>query len=225
MLPLGLKTAGTGPLRVLALGAHSDDVEIGCGATLLQLLRNDDVDVHWVVLGAHGERAEEAYRSADAFLEGAAARTVAVEGFRDAFLPYLGPEVKDYFEDLKQTATPDLVLTHQRNDLHQDHRLVCELTWNTFRDHLIVEYEVPKYDGDLGAPNLFMHVDEESARRKVELLLTLFGSQRDRRWFTEDLFMAMMRLRGMESNSPSRLAEAFYARKLVVAAAPTDRSS
>jgi len=215
MLPLSLRLEG-GPLHVLALGAHSDDIEIGCGGTLLQLARDrPDLHVHWVVLGAEGERADEARRSADAFLDGIGNRSVAVEGFRDAFLPYLGPSVKEYFEELKRMVSPHLVLTHQRHDLHQDHRLISELTWNTFRDHLIVEYEVPKYDGDLGAPNLFVPLDADVAERKVELLLSLFGTQRDRHWFTEDLFLGLMRIRGMESNAPSRYAEAFYARKLV----------
>jgi len=197
MLPLSLRLEG-GPLHVLALGAHSDDIEIGCGGTLLQLAGDRPyLHVHWVVLGAEGERADEARRSAD------------------AFLPYLGPSVKEYFEELKRMVSPHLVLTHQRNDLHQDHRLISELTWNTFRDHLIVEYEVPKYDGDLGAPNLFVPLDADVAERKVELLLSLFGTQRDRHWFTEDLFLGLMRIRGMESNAPSRYAEAFYALKLV----------
>jgi LmbE family N-acetylglucosaminyl deacetylase len=199
------------PLRILCLGAHSDDIEIGCGGTLLRLARSvEALELHWVVLSASGERAQEARTSAEAF--GAVAE---VQGFRDAFFRY-GPEVKAFFEELKGRFEPDLVLTHHGEDRHQDHRLVAELTWNTFRDHLILEYEIPKYDGDLGAPNVFVDLDEEVARRKVELLMESFPSQRGKRWFTEDLFRGLMRIRGMECNSPSGLAEGFYARKVAV---------
>jgi LmbE family N-acetylglucosaminyl deacetylase len=216
LLPVTFTEGFERSLQVLVLGAHSDDIEIGCGGTLLELARTrSDLEVHWIVLGAHGDRAEEARRSAEAFLEGIPARTILVEGFRDAFLPYLGESVKDFFEDLKHRVSPGLILTHQRHDLHQDHRLIAELTWNTFRDHLIFEYEVPKYDGDTGAPNVFVHLDEELVRRKIDLLRSHFGTQRDRHWFTDDLFLALMRIRGMESNAPSRFAEAFYSRKLV----------
>ena len=200
---------------MLALGSHADDIEIGCGGTLLRLAAERDLDVRWVVLSASEERAAEARRSAEAFLGGAAGSHVAVEGFRDAFFRY-GGEVKEYFERLKAEVAPDLILTHHGSDLHQDHRLVAELTWNTFRDHLILEYEIPKYDGDLGSPNAFVHLDEATARRKAALLLDWFPSQRSKPWFTEDLFLALMRLRGMEAASPSGFAEGFYARKLVL---------
>jgi LmbE family N-acetylglucosaminyl deacetylase len=194
---------------VLAIGSHADDIEIGCGATLLRLARDvSGLELHWVVLSAAGERADEARASAAAF-----GAEVDVQGFRDAFFRY-GPEVKEYFEALKARLEPDVVFTHHDGDRHQDHRLVAELTWNTFRNHLILEYEIPKYDGDLGTPNVFFAVDEDLARRKVELLLESFPSQRGKRWFTEDLFLALMRLRGMECNSASGLAEAFHARKL-----------
>jgi LmbE family N-acetylglucosaminyl deacetylase len=212
---LNLELGGTGPLQVLAVGSHADDIEIGCGGTLLRLARTRELDVHWVVLSATEERAAEAKRSAEAFLAGATSSRIAVEAFRDAFFRY-GGEVKEYFETLKADASPDLILTHHGSDLHQDHRLVAELTWNTFRDHLILEYEIPKYDGDLGSPNVFVYLDEDIARRKVELLLESFPSQQSRPWFTEDLFMALMRLRGMESASPSGLAEAFHARKVAL---------
>jgi LmbE family N-acetylglucosaminyl deacetylase len=204
MLKLGL---GEGPLRVLAIGSHADDIEIGCGGTLLRLAQERPaLELHWVVLSAAGERADEARASAEAF-----GAEVDVQGFRDAFFRY-GPEVKEYFESLKPLA-PDVIFTHHDADRHQDHRLVAELTWNTFRDHLILEYEIPKYDGDLGTPNVFFALDEEVAARKVELLLESFPSQAGKRWFTEDLFLALMRLRGMECNA--RLAEAFYyARKV-----------
>jgi LmbE family N-acetylglucosaminyl deacetylase len=216
LLKLQLSSEAQRSLRVLAIGSHADDIEIGCGGTLLDLAEaNPKLEVHWVVLSADEERAKEARSSAEAFLERAAETEIVVESFRDAFFPY-GGEVKEFFEELKTRIAPDLVLTHHGSDLHQDHRLVAELTWNTFRDHLILEYEVPKYDGDLGSPNVFVHLDEETCRRKVELILRSFPSQRQRSWFTEDLFLALMRLRGMESNSPSGFAEAFYGRKLVV---------
>ncbi len=203
---------------ILAIGAHSDDIEIGCGGTLLRLAElYPKADVVWVVLSGDGDRGDEARRSAEDFLAGYASSRVVVKGFRDGFFPYTGVAVKEYFEELKADVSPDLIFTHQRADLHQDHRLVSELTWNTFRDHLILEYEVPKYDGDIGAPNAFVHLTEEIAARKVGLILAHFASQLDRRWFTEDLFLSTMRLRGMESNAPTRQAEAFYCRKLVIA--------
>jgi LmbE family N-acetylglucosaminyl deacetylase len=207
-----LKLALDAPmLRVLAIGSHADDIEIGCGGTLLRLAETiEALELHWVVLSASGERAEEARGSAEAF--GAVAD---VQSFRDAFFRY-GPEVKEFFEQLKGRFEPDVVFTHHGADRHQDHRLVAELTWNTFRDHLILEYEIPKYDGDLGTPNVFFDLDEEVARRKVELLMESFPSQRGKRWFTEDLFRGLMRIRGMECNSPSGLAEGFYARKLAI---------
>jgi LmbE family N-acetylglucosaminyl deacetylase len=206
---LRLELGATPQLRVLAIGAHADDIEIGCGGTLLRLAQElETLELHWVVLSADGERADEARSGAAAF--GAEAEVL---GFRDAFFRY-GGEVKKFFEELKGRIEPDLVLTHHDADRHQDHRLVSELTWNTFRDHLILEYEIPKYDGDLGRPNVFFHLSEDLARRKVELLLDSFPTQREKRWFTEDLFMGLMRLRGMECNAASGLAEAFYARKL-----------
>ena len=206
---LRLELGAARPLRVLAIGSHADDIEIGCGGTLLRLAQElEALELHWVVLSADGARADEARAGAAAF--GAEAEVL---GFRDAFFRY-GGEVKEFFEELKGRFEPDLVLTHHDGDRHQDHRLVAELTWNTFRDHLILEYEIPKYDGDLGAPNVFFHLPEDVARRKVELLLDSFPSQREKRWFTEDLFMGLMRLRGMECNASSGLAEAFYARKL-----------
>ena len=216
MLTLGLGTGGATALEVLALGAHSDDIEIGCGGTLLRLAQAvPQLKVTWVVLSAAGDRGDEARAGAEAFLQGAAEAEIEVERFQDAFFRY-GPAVKEYFERLKAKVSPDLILTHHGSDLHQDHRLVAELTWNTFRDHLILEYEIPKYDGDLGSPNVFVHLDDEVCRRKVEALLGSFPSQAGKPWFDEDVFRALLRLRGMESRSPSRLAEAFYGRKLVL---------
>ena len=214
-LPLAASHA---PLRqLLVIGAHSDDAEIGCGGTVLRLVaENPGVAVTWVVLAAAGEREAEARASAEALLADAAEARVIVGGLRDGFLPYLGPVTKDFFEELKAQVDPDLVLTHQRNDLHQDHRVACELTWNTFRDHLVLEYEIPKWDGDMGAPNVFVPLPEDLAARKVEHLMSHFASQRSKRWFTPDLFQGLMRLRGMECASDTGLAEAFYARKLTL---------
>ena len=216
MLKLALGQAESA-YRLLVIGSHADDIEIGCGGTILHLVDSlPKADVWWVVLSGDGERADEVRRSAEAFLAKADDQRIIVREFRDGFFPYIGGEIKDFFEDIKLEISPDLIFTHYREDLHQDHRLVSELTWNTFRDHLILEYEVPKYDGDFGSPNVFVHLSESISRQKVENLLTCFTSQRRRRWFTEDLFLSALRLRGMESNSPSRYAEAFYGRKVVL---------
>ena len=205
------------PFRILAIGCHADDIEIGCGGTILRLIASlPSVEVCWVVLSAHDDRADEVHASAEAFLRGAERQEVIARDFRDGFLPYSGGDVKQFFEDLKPTVTPDLIFTHYGKDFHQDHRLTSELTWNTFRDHFILEYEVPKYDGDLGSPNVFVHLDETLVRKKIENLLTFFQTQHDRRWFTEDLFLSILRLRGMESNAPERYAEGFYGRKIVL---------
>jgi LmbE family N-acetylglucosaminyl deacetylase len=217
MLQLQLAETAAAP-TVLAIGSHADDIEIGCGGTLLKLASlYSGLVVHWVVLGcADEERAREAERSARSLLDGAAELSVTLGRFPDAFFPYSGGDVKRFFEELKGKLAPQLIFTHYRDDLHQDHRLACELTWNTFRDHLILEYEVPKYDGDLGAPNVFVHLDTDVSERKIAHLLEYFPSQSGKRWFTDDLFRALHRLRGMESNSATGLAEAFYCRKLVL---------
>jgi LmbE family N-acetylglucosaminyl deacetylase len=203
---------------LLALGAHSDDIEIGCGGTILTLLRRSPrLRVWWVVLGASGKRAGEAEASARDFLRGSGDRhRVVVKGFRDGFLPYTGPDVKEFFEELKREVSPNLIFTHQLHDRHQDHRLACDLTWNTFRDHLILEYEIPKYDGDMGAPNVFVPLDRRTAARKAALLMKHFGTQRSKHWFDRETFLGLMRLRGMESGYRGLYAEAFYARKAVV---------
>jgi len=214
MLSLDLGAAVPVPRRVLALGCHSDDIEIGCGGTLLTLTRSvPDLHVTWVVLAAEDVRADEAHASAAAFLADASSSDVRVLGYRESFLPYLGGEVKEAFERLKDTA-PDLVFTHAREDLHQDHRLASDLTWNTFRSHLILEYEIPKYDGDLGRPNVYVALDEPVVDDKLRLLETHFPSQEDKHWFDGELFRGLMRLRGMEC--ASRYAEAFVCRKLVL---------
>jgi len=203
--------------RVLCLGAHSDDIEIGCGGTVLQLIEQSRrIEFYWLVLCANPERAIEARRSANAFLMRARKKTIVVKGFRDGFLPYLGPPVKECFEELKKIFTPDVIFTHCRHDLHQDHRLVCELTWNTFRDHLILEYEIPKYDADLRSPNSFVPLSEIHARKKVKSLVRYFKTQHNKQWFSEELFYGLMRLRAAEVASPTRYAEAFCCRKMLL---------
>jgi LmbE family N-acetylglucosaminyl deacetylase len=216
MLRIGVQHV-TPPLRsILCLGAHCDDIEIGCGGTILKLL-NDRPDLHvtWVVFSSDRVRRVEALKSAAAFLS--TANDVRVGNFLDGFLPSNSKELKEQFEELKKAISPDLVFTHYRHDLHQDHRLISDLTWQTFRDHLILEYEIPKYDGDLGSPNVFVHLDEGVCRRKASTILSCFETQTSKRWFAEDLFMALLRLRGMECNAETTYAEAFYCRKLVVA--------
>jgi len=205
------------PLTILALGAHSDDIEIGCGGSLLRLLAEHPHSVvHWVVFSGSAARAEEARASARELLGDEPGRTIVCGGFRDGFFPYQGTEIKDFFEAIKRDFTPDLIFTHRRDDAHQDHRLVAELTWNTFRDHLILEYEIPKYDGDLGKPNVFIRLSEETCRRKVGILMRHFATQRNKHWFTDDLFLGLLRLRGMEANSPTAYAEGFCCRKVVI---------
>lgn len=217
MIDLRLTPRGES-LSVLCLGAHCDDIEIGCGGTVLKLIESFPLArFTWVVLSSDAVRKKEAMESAAVFLAGADQPAIAIESFRDGFFPYIGAEIKGYVESLKTKSDPDIIFTHFRSDLHQDHRLVAELTWNTFRDHLILEYEVPKYDGDLGAPNAFVHLSSRHVQRKIAEILSQFKSQVPNRWFTEDTFRSLMRLRGVESNAPSGYAEAFYARKQILA--------
>lgn len=216
MLGLLLDRPHAAPIRVLAIGAHPDDIEIGCGGTIMRLVQRGAVaEVCWVVLSGSRERADEAQRSAKALLGDVARSQIIVRDFADGFFPYDGREIKQCFEALKDFS-PDLIFTHQSRDLHQDHRLSCELTWNTFRDHLILEYEVPKYDGDMGRPNTFVPLDEDLCRCKLSHLMTYFVSQVPKHWFKEDLFSGLLRLRGMECNSPTSFAEAFYCRKAML---------
>jgi LmbE family N-acetylglucosaminyl deacetylase len=205
-------------LSVLCLGAHSDDIEIGAGATLLSMMdRGVHLEVHWCVLsGGVGEREREARASGADFLSNAASTQIEVMPFKDGFFPEQGDAIKSWFEMLKARTNPDLIFTHYRDDAHQDHRQVCRLTWNTFRDHCILEYEIPKWDGDLGQPNLYMPVSAEALRRKIDLLNAHFASQRSKQWFDSELFFGLARLRGMECRAPERYAEAFFARKLTV---------
>lgn len=216
MTPFRLPGATAGGLQVLCLGCHSDDIEIGCGGTILQIARNySDCVFHWVVFSAIGVRAAEANAAAVRFVEPSRLRGPVLKTFHDGFMPFAGAEIKTVFEELKRSIAPDLIFTHSRDDAHQDHRLIAELTWNTFRDHLILEYEIPKYDGDLGRPNVFSPLSAETCETKVELIMTTFRSQATKHWFERETFLALMRLRGMECNAPSGYAEAFHGRKLV----------
>lgn len=203
--------------RVLCLGAHCDDIEIGCGGTLLRLQQqNPNLEFYWMVFSSASRRKQEATKSAQLFLRSAVASRIVCKNFRDSYFPFQGARIKDSFEVLKKVFAPDLIFTHCRSDLHQDHRLICELTWNSFRNHLILEYEIPKYDGDLASPNLFVGLSESLCRQKIDLLMRCFGSQRGKQWFTEDTFRATLRLRGIESNVPEKYAEGFYCRKLAL---------
>lgn len=203
------------PLRILCIGAHSDDIEIGAGGTLMTLLSAYPVEsVFWQVFCSNKCRKAEAEKSAGLYLRELREKTVDVKDFRDGFLPYIGCEVKDHFERIKSEYQPDLIFTHCRNDLHQDHRLLCELTWNTFRNHLILEYEICKYDGDLGRPNAFVEISPEIMKKKIGWLNECFASQSGKPWFDDLTFTAIMRLRGMECAAETGFAEAFYVSKL-----------
>ncbi len=202
--------------KVLCLGAHSDDIEIGCGGTILKLQSElEDVEFHWVVFGANRQRGQEAVNSAKTFL-GESGRNIMVKDFQEGFFPYSGAKIKEFFEDLKNRFWPDIIFTHYGRDMHQDHRVISELTWNTFRNHLILEYEVPKYDGDFGTPNIFVPLSRPICQRKIEYTLGNFVTQKDKHWFTDDMFWGILRLRGIEANCSEKYAEAFYCRKLVL---------
>lgn len=216
MLPLSLGERRE-CLRVLCLGAHSDDIEIGCAGTLLRWLGEfDRVEVLWAVFSGHGDRADEARRSAAALLEGAAAVDVVIGDFADSQLPSQFSRAKEFSASLRKRMAPHVVFTHRLEDRHQDHRLVAELTWQSWRDHLILEYEIPKYEGDLGQPNVFVPLSEAICERKTAHLLEHFGSQRSKDWFNAGTFDALMRLRGIECRAERGRAEAFHARKLTL---------
>jgi LmbE family N-acetylglucosaminyl deacetylase len=203
--------------RVLCLGCHADDIEIGCGGTMLRFLEeHPGTEVCWVILGGEPERTVEARKSAEAWLANAGKRDVICGDFRDRYFPAQWQQIKDFIHAIAARFQPDLVLTQRRDDAHQDHRTVGEITWHAFRNHLVWEYEIPKYEGDLGQPNMFVSLSESVCRRKVELLRDSFPSQQDKPWFTPDTFWALLRLRGLECNSPSRFAEGFYARKTLL---------
>jgi len=214
MRPLGLAQPGE-TLRVLAIGAHSDDIEIGAGGALLKWIAGGvKLEITWCALSAIGERAAEARASAEDFLQGAAEIDIRLAEFRDGYFPAERTAVKDWVEKLKETPKPDVILTHTREDAHQDHRLLCELAWNTFRDHLILEFEIPKWDGDLGRPNVYIPLPEEILAKKIALLNKHFGTQRSKAWFDDETFRGLARLRGVECRE--RYAEAFFARKVLI---------
>ncbi len=217
MQKVTLAQKGSEPFKILCLGSHCDDIEIGCGGTVLHLLdTHRRLEFYWVVFSSGPRRRDEAEKSASLFLKKAARKTVIVKNFRNSFFPFVGTEIKEFFEELKASVSPDVIFTHYRDDLHQDHRVISDLTWNTFRNHLILEYEIPKYDGDLGSPNCFVPLDAPTCQRKVRYLLSVFRTQKDKHWFTKEIFLGLMHLRGMEASSGSRYAEAFYSRKLLL---------
>src|SRR5262245_42212520 len=215
MMGLRLGPPGKRVHEVLCLGAHSDDIEIGCGGAILELIAaNPRLRVTWVVFSGDRRREREARRSASRFLRNAGASQVLTRTYRDGFFPMESAAIKEFFEELKGTCAPDLIFTHYRHDRHQDHRTISDLTWNTWRGHLVLEYEIPKYDGDLGTPNFFVPVGNGAARRKVQTICSEFKSQFGHHWFTPDLFYGLMRVRGIECGA--RFAEGFHARKVVL---------
>ncbi|MEZ5105561.1 MAG: PIG-L deacetylase family protein [Draconibacterium sp.] len=201
------------PLKVLCLGAHSDDIEIGAGGTILKLIDEYQIEeITWVVFSSNEIRKKEAILSAEKFLTEVSNKNIVVKDFRDGFLPFHAIEVKEFFEELKKSGTPDIIFTHYRNDRHQDHRLISDLTWNTWRSHFILEYEIPKYDGDLGNPNFYVQLEDAHISKRNQILLETFVSQAGKHWFDDATFKALARIRGMES--ATLFAEAFYSRKL-----------
>ncbi len=217
MLQHYLEKTNSTPKSVLFLGAHCDDIEIGCGGTILRLQKEyPNMKFSWVIFSSTKERKAEATASANAYLENIHDTNIIVKSFRNGYFPYIGAEIKDYFEILKREISPDIIFTHYRDDLHQDHRTISNLTWNTFRNHLILEYEIMKYDGDLGTPNYFVQLDSDIVELKIAYLKKYYQSQLDKQWFTDDCFRSLMRLRGIEANSHSGFAEAFYCRKLLL---------
>jgi LmbE family N-acetylglucosaminyl deacetylase len=204
--------------HILCLGAHCDDIEIGCGGSMLRLLaEHPQAQVRWVVFGgADIARASEAKAAAEAVMGTGLHRQIIIHPFRDSHFPSQRQPIKEEFEDIKKAFTPDLIFTHSAQDAHQDHRLFQELTWNTFRDHCILEYEIPKYDGDLWRTNTYLPLDEATVQKKIKILMDYFPSQKRRSWFTPDTFRATLRLRGIECNAPAGWAEGFQSRKIVL---------
>lgn len=216
MINLNFNQTEESELKILCLGAHCDDIEIGCGGTILKLIEEySNITVYWVVFSSSEQRAQEATVSSNTFLKEVSNKKVVIKNLEDGFLYFQGKELHEYFEELKQEFSPDLIFTHYRQDKHQDHRLISDFTWNTFRNHLILEYEIPKYDGDLGLPNLFVHLDEAVCRRKIKYVMDAFPTQNNKQWFTQEAFHSILRTRGIESSSPSRYSEAFHCRKIV----------
>lgn len=215
MVPFRLTDRPDG-LRILLLGAHCDDIEIGCGGTIMRLVKEYKVQaVKWVVFTSNSLRREEAKECADVFLDSVASKEVLVHDLRDGHLPFFGADVKKLFEDLK-AFNPDVIFTHARHDRHQDHKLLAEMTWNTFRDHTIIEYEIPKYEGDLGHPNVFVTIPAPLAQLKADNIVNGYRSQAGKQWFDRETFLSLMRIRGVEAASPTKYAEGFYVSKMVV---------
>jgi LmbE family N-acetylglucosaminyl deacetylase len=216
MIGVKLNKNNNQSIKIICFGAHCDDIEIGCGGTLLSMLQKfKNVEVYWVVFSSDPKRGEEARASANMFLKHAKGKTIEIKKFRNGFFPFDGGEIKEYFEMLKDKFSPDLIFTHYRMDLHQDHRTVSELTWNTFRNHLILEFEIPKYDGDIGTPNFFVPLHPSICKNKVITILKTFKTQVNKHWLTEDLLYSTLRIRGMECVSKTNFAEAFYCKKLL----------
>jgi LmbE family N-acetylglucosaminyl deacetylase len=217
MTPVALPDTGRRALRVLCIGAHSDDIEIGCGGTLLHLqAARPRLQVDWVVLSGDADRRRETARAMASLLRPASRGELLHGDFPDASFPGSYAALKDFFVRLQRRAAPDLIFCHERQDAHQDHRVVNELTWGAFRDHVILEYEIPKWDGGLATPNAYMPLPAGLAKRKISTLMRCFGSQRSRDWFRPEIFEALMRLRGIECRSRSGFAEAFHTRKLTL---------
>ena len=215
MIPILFKKNQDDKLKILCLGAHPDDIEIGCGGTIQKLSVDYDTDISWIVLSGNERRKKEAITCAEKFLTKTGSNNIKVMSFKESYFPYTAIEIKQSIDSLKKIA-PDIVFTHTRHDLHQDHRLISELTWNSFRDHLILEYEIPKYDGDLKTPNLFFHLNSKICENKINNIISSHVSQNNKQWFDNETFMGLMRIRGIESNSPTKYAEGFYCRKIVM---------
>jgi LmbE family N-acetylglucosaminyl deacetylase len=217
-LGLSSRRSGEPPLRLLLLGAHADDIEIGCGGAVLRLLaEHPGAEVRYVVFSASPVRASESRAAAADLAAGASRLIIDIHGFRDSFFPWDQPvRLKETIADLRKTFEPDIVFTHHRADLHQDHALIAQLSWTAFRDHLILEYEIPKYEGDLGAPNVYLPLDDAVARQKIDLILRHYATQVGKGWFRGETFEAIMRLRGIECNAPGGWAEAFHGRKILL---------
>jgi len=223
MLALDFSSRRSKVFDVLCIGAHCDDIEIGCGGTILSLQRRyRNCRVHWLVLTSGTARRGEAQRSANAFVAEWARGEVRICDLPDGLLPSHFSDVKAEFESVKRQIEPSLILTHHGADLHQDHRLLSHVTWQTFRDHAIWEYEIPKYDGDLVTPNMYVPLAAATAARKTRLIMKFFASQLGKSWFKAENLDALMRLRGLESRAASGLAEAFHCRKLVFESASAD---
>lgn len=217
MLNVTFSNSNREGLQLLLLGAHCDDIEIGCGGTLLKLIENYQIkQVKWVVFTSNETRKKEAVSSAKEFLKPVRDSEIQIHNYKDGYLPSVWSNLKNEFEKIKNCYAPDVIFTHYKNDLHQDHRVINELTWNTFRNHAIFEYEIPKYDGDLGNPNFYVSLDKNQVKKKNKLILGNFESQREKHWFDDTLFASMMRIRGVECASASNYAEAFYSRKQVL---------